>query len=607
MSDTGNRLENFIKAGAVFLGVLLLVLSISSFNVISHIRDYLEKENARRLTAIAAASARELQAELPDSIKDPYYIYAVKVKQSLAGAALLDRRGNVVFDANNNYRPGTFPSEIAVTRQDIEKAWSGYVIVSPVYRRKQSVIRSVYFPVRSQDGAPALVGELSLDASYIDDLTQQSSTYSFIKGMAGIFLAITVFFVVRASSPSKKQPEEQGERNNVSFVVDTFHSLMSQLKEKEKELQELKDRAEERARVVESYNESVLKNIQSGVMTFGRDGNVITANDAAEKILELGPGEITGDFREVFGQGAWLTGLIEGTLSSGRPARRGEGELKLKGGGVKWLGAGASALFRGGSLEGVILVFTDITEVKELRERMEMKERIAVLGEMSAGIAHELRNPMGVISGYSEYLVKRLKGDAALNEAAESIRAEIRTMDEIIREFMNFSQPTELNITEVDINGTIEEAIKALPSISEKVFFSYTKNEALPLIEGDSVLLRQAFLNIIKNALEAMPDGGALTVKTELAETGRSGSESGLPPGRYIKAQVSDTGEGIEEKAMKKIFMPFFTTKAKGTGLGLALVQKILVYHGGRVSVKSSKGKGTVFTVFMPVKPEKNA
>ena len=252
MPDTGNRLENFIKAGAVFLGVLLLVLSISSFNVISHIRDYLEKENARRLTAIAAASARELQAELPDSIKDPYYIYAVKVKQSLAGAALLDRRGNVVFDANNNYRPGTFPSEIAVTRQDIEKAWSGYVIVSPVYRRKQSVIRSVYFPVRSQDGAPALVGELSLDASYIDDLTQQSSTYSFIKGMAGIFLAITVFFVVRASSPSKKQPEEQGERNNVSFVVDTFHSLMSQLKEKEKELQELKDRAEERARAVES-------------------------------------------------------------------------------------------------------------------------------------------------------------------------------------------------------------------------------------------------------------------------------------------------------------------------------------------------------------------
>lgn len=605
MPDAGSRLENFIKAGAVFLGVLLLVLSVSSFNVISHIRDYLEKENARRLTAIAAVSARELQGELPDSIKDPYYIYAIKVKQSLAGAALLDRRGNVVFDANNNYKPGQFPAEIAVSRQDIERAWSGYIIISPVYKRKSSVIRSVYFPVKGPDGLPALVGEISLDAAYIDDLTQQSSTYSFIKGMAGVFLAITVFFVVRASSPSrrKNEPEEQGERNNVSFVVDTFHSLMSQLKEKEKELQELKDRAEERARAVESYNESVLKNIQSGVMTFGRDGKVITANDAAGKILELAPGEITGDFREVFDRGAWLTGLIEGTLSSGRPARRGEGELKLKGGGVKWLGAGASALFRDGSLEGVILVFTDITEVKELRERMEMKERIAVLGEMSAGIAHELRNPMGVISGYSEYLAKRLKDDAGLNDAAESIRAEIRTMDEIIREFMNFSQPTELNITEVDLNGLIEEALRALPAISEKVSLSFKKSETLPLIEGDGVLLRQAFLNIIKNALEAMPDGGGLTIKTEFVEAGRPGNESGLPPGRYIRAQIADTGEGIEEKALKKIFMPFFTTKAKGTGLGLALVQKILVYHGGRVSVKSAKGKGTVFTVFMPVKP----
>jgi len=453
-----------------------------------------------------------------------------------------------------------------------------------------------------------------LPATDVKDNTHQDTTYFFLKAMAVIFSAFVIFYMTRASIIAQRRilhgaKGDVGgiadDRNNVSFVVDTFHSMVSTLKEKEKELKELKEQAEERAKSIEAYNENILKSIQSGVMTFDRQGIVVTSNAASEEILEMAEGYCAGkSYSEVFGPDSWLARLIEKTISGGRPEKRGEGELSV-GGGQKWLGAGTSLLKADdGAISGVILVFTDITEVKGLRERMELKERIAVLGEMSAGIAHELRNPMGVISGYAEFLARSLSSDPSALEAVNSMRAEIKGMDEIIREFMSFSQPTNLTITEVDVNALLEESLKALSGTGEAIEREFSKDDGLPVIEGDAVLLRQAFINIIKNSIESISGKGAVRVNTGRYNSGISPAAGiSLPRGDYIKVEITDTGIGMDEKQFSKIFMPFFTTKAKGTGLGLALVQKIIVYHGGRIMVRSAPGKGATFTVFLPTRP----
>ncbi len=211
---------------------------------------------------------------------------------------------------------------------------------------------------------------------------------------------------------------------------------------------------------------------------------------------------------------------------------------------------------------------------------------------------------MGVISGYAELLARDLADKPEAQGAVRDIQAEIRGMDEIIREFMNFSQPTELNVTEVDVRGLVEESVKALSGLGNGVAREVSIDDGLPKVGGDAVLLRQAFINIVKNAIEAMPDGGRVRISAGLVDTHASSPvlDVNLPAGRYVEVRFSDTGEGIDEKDIRRIFTPFFTTKGKGTGLGLALVQKILVFHGGRAAVTSLRGKGTTFRVYLPAK-----
>ncbi|HLB24859.1 MAG TPA: ATP-binding protein [Nitrospirota bacterium] len=609
------KLEGVIKAGIVFVCAMLIFLSVSSLKLVSGTREFLDKDLQGRLVRLSDAISAELHDKYEQAVSDPYQVYAISIKESLVSLALLDHTGTVIIDSSDAYKKGEPYGLPAFTRQRLDETLHNKTVVSGPYRLKGGTARSVFFPIINREGNIAAVGAATVDAGYIDELTRQDTTYLLLKSMTVVFIVMVVFYAVRELIKSQRRVLKKtaasgaggspGARDEVTFVVDTFHSVVTALKEKERELKELKEQAEDKARSIESYNENVLRSIQSGVMTFDATGRVITANEASCAILGRGHGSMPGkEASEIFGGDGWVTPLIEKTLREGRPESRAEGEV-LTDSGARWLGAGTSPLISEGATAGAILVFTDITEVKELRERMELKERIAVLGEMSAGIAHELRNPMGVISGYSEFLARRLREDAQSLDAVQSIVSEIKVMDEIIREFMNFSQPTELNISEVDVKALLDESLKALSGAGEGVERRIEIKEPIPAVEGDAVLLRQTFINIIKNAFEAMPGGGRLHVGARVVKAGSGSGDDGppLPGGRYVRVDVADTGEGIEEKDIKKIFMPFFTTKSKGTGLGLALVQKILVYHGGRATVRSVKGRGTTFSVYLPASP----
>ncbi len=380
----------------------------------------------------------------------------------------------------------------------------------------------------------------------------------------------------------KEEPEKT---SDTSFIISAFHEVTKQLKEKEKELERLKALAEQRAENVESHNENILQCVTSGVMTFDVQCRLTTINRAAEETLCIDREKAVGkNCKDLFDEGD-ITRAVHDTLERDVPSARMEAMLDRAGGRL-WLGYNTAVLTdRHGSAIGAILSFTDLTEVKRLQEQMELRERLTALGEMSAGIAHELRNPMAVISGYLNLLSK--KADPAGQETIRSITAEIGGMNRIIGDLLTFARPASLNRVNVNIKdlleGCLANALQA--SGGEGRIATVLKLDEIKA-SVDEVLMRQAFTNLIQNAIEAMPSGGTVTIEASA--------------NRELKVVIRDMGTGIPSDKLKRIFLPFFTTKDTGVGMGLALVHKIVTSHGGRIEVASAEGKGTAFTVILP-------
>ncbi|HSB35035.1 MAG TPA: ATP-binding protein [Nitrospirota bacterium] len=405
--------------------------------------------------------------------------------------------------------------------------------------------------------------------------------------LAVIIAAITTWRFMRRYRRELGVAKEQREKTtDTSFIINAFHEVTKQLKEKEKELERLKSIAEQHAENIESYNENILQCVTSGVMTFDAECRLTTINRAAEETLSLGKDDVIGKTcNELFGSNE-ISRAVRNTLEGHVPSARMEDRLKRSGGGL-WLGFNTAILAdRQNEVIGVILSFTDLTEVKRLQAQMELRERLTALGEMSAGIAHELRNPMAVISGYLNLFSK--KTDQAGLEVARKIAEEISGMNRIIGDLLTFARPASLNRTRVNVKELLEGCLASAQQAAapDQPFETKVRIEEIEA-SVDEVLMRQAFTNLIQNALEAMPGGG-----TVFLEAGMRNDE--------LAVVIRDTGTGIPRAIVKKIFLPFYTTKDKGVGMGLALAHKVITSHGGRIEVESTEGKGTTFTVMLP-------
>jgi PAS domain S-box-containing protein len=383
------------------------------------------------------------------------------------------------------------------------------------------------------------------------------------------------------------QKLEHEKTTDTSFIINAFQEVTKQLKEKENELKRLRALAEQRAENVETYNENILQCVTNGVMTFDKDCHLTTINRAALEMLRLHREQAVGmSSQELFGDSEIARTVLD-TLEKRVPSARMEAMLERPGGRL-WLGYNTAVLTdRQTAALGVIVSFSDLTEVKRLQEQVELRERLTALGEMSAGIAHELRNPMAVISGYLKLLSK--KSDPTGQETILSITKEINGMNRIIGDLLTFARPASLNRVKVALKEMITSCLAVvLQAKGENARIETVLKLADAEVTVDEVLMRQAFSNLLQNAVEAMPDGGTLTIE---AMTNRD-----------LKIVVRDTGTGIPSDKLKKIFLPFFTLKDTGVGMGLALVHKIVTSHGGRIEVASAVGKGTAFSIILPIR-----
>lgn len=338
------------------------------------------------------------------------------------------------------------------------------------------------------------------------------------------------------------------------------------------------------------YNNLILQCIPSGVMVINMDGMVTFCNTSADSILGIDYlREKDKSYASVLKGNSHVAQLIKNGIN-GETYYRKQIQVKIDGS-IKWIGITTSILYDDKATPiGVIAVFSDITDVKDLEADVKLKERLAAVGELSAGVAHEIRNPLSAIAGYAELLKKGLSEDE-IASAVDAIIKETKNLNSIVSNFLSFVRKSQPVFNETDVNALIKEVISmvSLDRNAEKIDFNIKPSNILPSIEADPFELRMAFLNIIQNAVQAMPTGGRLTVK------------SGVQYGR-IFIEITDTGSGIPKEIGDRIFNPFFTTKQQGTGLGLAIVHKIIEAHGGKIEFKTRHGKGTTFIIRLPIR-----
>jgi two-component system sensor histidine kinase PilS (NtrC family) len=343
---------------------------------------------------------------------------------------------------------------------------------------------------------------------------------------------------------------------------------------------------------LQAFHENVVQSIPSGVFTTDEEGRLTWLNRAALDMIGYETGAVLHrSWWEVFGG---KRGLVPRAMPDSF-----EVEGQRADGGRLVLGMTLSPLTEGGARVGLVGVFKDLTQVRDLEEEVRRREWFAKIGEMSAGMAHEIRNPLGGMAGALQMLRREPTLDADNARLMDIATREATRLNTIVTEFLRYSRPPDLNLKECDLRELVNETVALIRhdgQVQETQEVVLRQDEDVPLIQADPDKIKQVFWNLAMNALQAMPSGGTLTIATGCRRV-----TSGKRSGDIVEVVMQDTGTGIKKEDLNKIFFPFFTTKKDGSGLGLATAQRIVDQHGGWIRVESEEGTGTRFAVCLPV------
>jgi two-component system nitrogen regulation sensor histidine kinase GlnL len=350
--------------------------------------------------------------------------------------------------------------------------------------------------------------------------------------------------------------------------------------------------------------EQILANLDDGVIALDAQSKIIFFNEASEMLTEISSAAAVGQpFEEVFKREPWLIELVKTTHARPHKRAAAEGDFVSRWGRKVPVGVTVSPLKdRQDHFIGTILLLRDIKRRRELEEDLKRTDRLALMGTLAAGLAHEIRNPLGGIKGAAQLLRRTADTDPSLRDFTDIMVREVDRVNQLIEQLLDLSRPSRVTLAAINIHEVLEDVLllETQSLTGKELHVRKRFDPSLPAIRGDRAQLTQVFLNLVKNAFQSMSAGGVLTVTTRL-ETDYHIREPGTPPNRLIWVDLSDEGHGIAEEDLTQIFSPFFTTKVNGTGLGLATCYRIMREHGGSIRVESVPGKGSTFRVSLVV------
>ena len=406
-----------------------------------------------------------------------------------------------------------------------------------------------------------------------------------LTAMVAALIGILVFAMLKFASAARESRLHLRENKSESaFVTAALHEALTKVKAQEREMSA-------RAEASERLSGEIVESLSSGLLVVASDGQLRILNPAGRRLLHRADGAIAQPYREVLPES--LSQLVEECLQKGEAIVRKTVQISSADQSPAYLGVSVSPLSNGhGEPHGAICLFTDLTPVVEMEEQLRLKESLAQVGELTAGIAHEFRNGLATIHGYARLLDLNAL-PALYHPHLRGIRQETEALGEVVTNFLNFAKPAQLMLSPVDLQSIAERAADEFRPETQTRGGNVVVRGEFPVIEGDDVLLRQAFSNVLRNAVEACAD--ASTVPNIIVD--------GRVEGSTVRVTVDDNGPGIPAADRERVFRPFVTTKGRGTGLGLALVQKIIVTHNGRIQLASAPAGGASVQIVLPLPP----
>lgn len=350
---------------------------------------------------------------------------------------------------------------------------------------------------------------------------------------------------------------------------------------------------------VKGLARNILQSIPTGVLTVNRNGVITALNPTAEAVLKRSATDLLGkSYAAVFVEGETIREVLDEALRDHRHVSQKDVPYESRDRMLQTIRVSTVELKEDdGQPAGVLLQAQDVTEWLALEQRVRVAEKLAALHTLSAGVAHELRNPLSAMDLNLHLLEEELKEEGVpAKETAhylQVLNVECRRLSSILDNFMKFARPRSMGLHEVDVRQVIEHIVALMQFEAEerKIRIEHTVEKDLPPVLGDDTQISQALVNIVVNAFHAMADGGCCRLVAGACTVDGK---------RWVDISIRDTGIGIPEGALPRLFEPFFTTKSSGSGLGLAIAYRIMQDHGGSISVSSTPGNGTTVELRFP-------
>ena len=351
------------------------------------------------------------------------------------------------------------------------------------------------------------------------------------------------------------------------------------------------------------YNNILLDNLVSGVIAVGADRRITVFNREAQRIVRRSSGDVLHQPMEALPQP--LAAALRATFEQEHGMRDREILLRLGDHEERPIRLGTT-LFHShtGKTLGALMVFDDLTAIKKLEGQVRRTDRLASLGTLSAGMAHEIKNPLVTLKTFTQLLPERYEDPDFRETFSSLVGHEVKRIDSIVNQLLRFARPAKPSLSPTNLHEVVDNTLRLVHQQLRQKNIALHRNMEVEMdrIQGDSDLLVQAFLNLFLNAIDAMEEGGSLHVSTEqLASDSKQGFPDEAPAGERLRLSIRDTGKGIRSEDLPHVFDPFFTTKSTGTGLGLSVSHGIIHEHHAVIDVESEEGRGTSFHITFPM------
>jgi two-component system sensor histidine kinase HydH len=559
---------------------LLVVIAISTYRNIGRDREraenFLVREGLLVIRAVEAGVRADLPSSRPDASRIQRIVAEVSREPSVAGILLFDEKGEIVASGFSEGVPDKVKDVSSLALLLKEKGMitryhraSGrernFEVIKPfrplAYKNPLALMRQGEEKVEPREEplrewAKDKLISVRLDLGAFERAREQDIHHALLMGGILVILgAGTLYFI---------------------FIIQNYY---------------LVDRTLARMR---TYTENVVESMADAVISVDNAKKIVTSNRRADEILGAAGKELKGrGIDEVLGRD--VEGLLRGEGSKGIIRDR-EIEVHDRSGKEVPLSLSATPLKdETGQEMGSVLLLRDLREIRDLQEKVRRSLRLASLGRLAAGVAHEIRNPLSSIRGFAQFFNQRFKGQEKDQAYASTMVKEVDRLNRVITELLDFARPKEPHREPHSLEEILDHTLEVLkPEMAKKKIEAekwYGNGPARASVDRDQ--LSQAFLNLLLNSLESMGEGGKIRVGIGTAKGEKE---------ERIQVSIADTGKGIPPEDLGKLFEPFFSTKRKGTGLGLAIVHQIVEAHGGEIQVESKEGEGTTFQITLPVK-----